>query len=116
MRRWLSALTLAAGLLAVGAAPAAGHPDNDRTLRFVLTCEDGNVWDASFNGGPSAFHLDDGRLYVWKRISFVTPEGESGTLSRGSQGFAAEELVTCTYVGAESGNRYTVVGFYPPAG
>jgi hypothetical protein len=44
---------------------------------------------------------------------FHAPSGESGTLPRGSQGFDAEELVTCTYIGAESGNDYTVVGFYP---
>jgi hypothetical protein len=94
------------------AGPVAAQPDNSQTLHFVLACDDGNVWDASFNGGPSAFHLDGGRLFVWKELSFVTPTGESGSLSRGSNGFAAEPTVTCEYIGAESGNEYIVTGFY----
>jgi hypothetical protein len=112
--RLLRAMVLAAALLGLVAAPATAHPDNAQTLRFVLTCDDGNVWNASFNGGPAAFHLDGGQLYIWKQIDFVTPTGESGTLTRGIQGFSAEETVTCTYIGAESGNAYTVTGFYPP--
>jgi hypothetical protein len=95
------------------AAPAVAAPDNKETLHFELTCDDGNVYQASFNGGPSAFHLDTGGLYIWKQIWFITPDGQSGTLTRGSQGFAAAPLVTCTYIGAASGNDYTVVGFYP---
>jgi hypothetical protein len=94
------------------AAPVAAAPDNDRTLHFELTCDDGNIYQASFNGGPVAFHLDTGGLYIWKQIWFVTPDGESGTLARGSQGFDVEQLVTCTYIGAVSGNDYTVVGFF----
>jgi len=43
----------------------------------------------------------------------VTPGGETGVLTRGLKGFAAEPTVTCTYTGAVSGNAYTVVGFYP---
>jgi len=43
----------------------------------------------------------------------VTPAGESGVLTHGLQGFAAEPTVTCTYTGAVSGNAYTVIGFYP---
>jgi hypothetical protein len=49
----------------------------------------------------------------WKEIQCVTPTGESGVLTRGLQGFAAEPTVTCTYIGAVSGNDYTVIGFYP---
>ena len=113
MRRTIRAALVAATLAVSAAAPAAAAPDNDRTLHFELTCADGNVYQASFNGGPAAFHLDTGGLYIWKQIWYVTPLGESGTLTRGSQGFAAEELVTCTYIGAESGNDYTVAGFYP---
>ena len=113
MRRSFRYAMLAGILAALAAAPAAAAPDNDGTLHFELTCDDGNVYQASFNGGPSAFHLDTGGLYIWKQIWFVTPLGESGTLTRGSQGFAADELVLCTYIGAESGNDYTVVGFYP---
>ena len=113
MRRSFRHAILAGMLAALAAAPAAAAPDNDRTLHFALTCDDGNGYEASFNGGPSAFHLETGGLYIWKQIWYVTPLGESGTLTRGSQGFADEELVTCTYIGAESGNDYTVVGFYP---
>lgn len=113
MRRSLRYAMLAGILAALAAAPVTAAPDNDRTLHFELTCDDGNVYQASFNGGPSAFHLDNGGLYIWKQIWYVTPLGESGTLTRGSQGFAAAELVTCTYIGAASGNDYTVVGFYP---
>ena len=114
MRRSINSVLIAAAIIVLAAAPAVAAPDNDRTLRFELTCDDGNVYQASFNGGPSAFHLDTGGLYIWKQIWFVTPAGESGTLTRGSQGFDVEDLVTCTYIGAESGNDYTVVGFYPP--
>ena len=113
MRRPLKALAVAAAIVALSVSPVAAAPDNDRTLHFVLTCDDGNVYDASFNGGPAAFHLDTGGLYIWKEIRYVTPGGETGTLTRGLQGFAAEPTVTCTYTGAESGNAYTVIGFYP---
>ncbi len=105
----------AAGLLlTLTSGGVAAHPDNDRTLHFVLTCDDGNVWDASFNGGPSAFHLDGGQLYIWKQIDYVTPDGQTGTISHGIQGFAGAPIVVCTYTGAVSGNAYTVTGFYPP--
>ena len=113
--RFLAATLLALTLVASAATVASAHPDNDKTLHFVLTCDDGNVWNASFNGGPAAFHLDGGQLYIWKQIDYVTPDGQSGTLTRGIQGFAVEPTVTCTYTGAVSGNAYTVTGFYPPA-
>ncbi|HZM72603.1 MAG TPA: hypothetical protein VFC71_04445 [Candidatus Polarisedimenticolia bacterium] len=113
--RFLAATAIALTLVASGAAAVSAHPDNAKTLHFVLTCDDGNVWNASFNGGPAAFHLDAGQLYIWKQIDYVTPDGQSGTLTRGIQGFAAESTVTCTYTGAVSGNAYTVTGFYPPA-
>jgi hypothetical protein len=115
-QRLLASTVLAASVLALSAGGAAAHPDNGQTLHFVLTCDDGNVWNASFNGGPSAFHLDGGRLYIWKQIAYVTPSGESGTIGHGINGFAGAPLVTCTYTGAVSGNAYTVTGFYPPAG
>jgi hypothetical protein len=113
MRRILRPALLAGLVACLSAAPATASPDNDQTLHFELSCDDGNVYQASFNGGPAAFHLDTGGLYIWKQIWYVTPGGESGTLTRGSQGFAAEPIVTCTYVGAVSGNAYTVIGFYP---
>jgi hypothetical protein len=112
MHRSLAALIAAAALAVVVAGPASAAPDNERTLHFELTCADGNVYQASFNGGPVAFHLDNGGLYIWKEIQFVTPTGESGVLTRGLQGFAAAPPVTCTYIGAVSGNAYTVIGFY----
>ena len=114
-QRLLTAALLALALTGLTAGAAAAHPDNGHTLHFVLTCDDGQVWNASFNGGPSAFHLDGGRLFVWKQIAYVTPTGVSGTIGRGIQGFAGAPTVTCTYTGAVSGNAYTVVGFYPPA-
>ena len=100
-------------------------PDDVEALRRVRFFEDLTPEDLdriagigerrSFEPGEAIVHKDDdtGGLYIWKQIWYVTPLGESGTLTRGSQGFAAEELVTCTYIGAESGNDYTVVGFYP---
>jgi hypothetical protein len=114
--RILSSAVLALALTGLSAGAALAQPDNDHTLHFTLTCDDGHVWNASFNGGPSAFHLDDGQLYVWKQIAYVTPTGESGTVGHGIKGFAAAPTVTCTYTGAVSGNAYTVTGFYPPVG
>jgi hypothetical protein len=114
MRRSLVSM-LAAGTLAVAVVgPVSGAPNNSHTLHFELTCDDGNVYQASFNGGPVAFHLDTGGLFIWKEIQFVTPTGESGVLTHGLQGFAGAPTVTCTYTGAVSGNAYTVIGFYPP--
>jgi hypothetical protein len=113
--RILRAGVLAGALLGLAAAPASAHPDNAQTLHFTLTCDDGSVWNASFNGGPAAFHLDGGQLYIWKQIDYITPTGESGSIAHGIQGFSAAEVVTCTYTGAVSGNAYTVTGFYPPA-
>ena len=114
-KRLLAAAILAGALVGLSAGAVAAHPDNDQTLHFVLTCDDDHVWDASFNGGPSAFHLDGDGLFVWKQIAYVTPTGETGTIGRGIKGFSAAPLVTCTYKGAISGNDYTVTGFYPPA-
>lgn len=117
----MKATSLLRGALLAGAALAAlpgfalAHPDNSQTLHFTLTCDDGHVWDASFNGGPVAFTLDGDGLFVWKQIDYITPDNQSGSILRGIQGFAAESTVTCTYIGAVSGNHYTVTGFYPPA-
>ncbi len=114
--RFVPGLVLACALTLPAAGIASAHPANDNTLHFVLTCED-HVWNASFNGGPSAFHLDDGGLlYIWKQIDYVTPEGVSGSIARGIQGFSGAPTVVCTYEGAVSHNAYTVTGFYTPAG
>ena len=114
--RLAGAAILAAALLVATAGIVSAAPDNGKTLHFVLTCDDGNVYDASFNGGPSAFHLDTGGLYIWKEIDYVTPDGVSGSILHGIQGFAGGPLVVCHYTGAVSGNAYTVTGFYPAAG
>jgi hypothetical protein len=113
--RLLRASLLATLLLVPFAGLASAHPNNEETLHFVLTCNDGNVWNASFNGGPSAFHLEGDGLYIWKQIDYVTPTNESGSIRHGIQGFAGAPTVVCTYTGAVSGNAYTVTGFYPPA-
>jgi hypothetical protein len=114
-RRVISALCLAVALLLPAAAVASAAPDTGETLHFTLYCDDGNTWQASFNGGPSAFHLDGDGLYIWKEIDYVTPDQQSGSILHGIQGFAAEPTVVCHYTGAVSGNAYTVTGFYPPA-
>ena len=114
-QRLLSAAALALALSGLTAGAAFAHPANGQTLHFVLTCDDHQVWNASFNGGPSAFHLDGGRMFIWKQIAYVTPTGESGTIGHGIQGFSGAPTVTCTYEGAVSHNAYTVTGFYPPA-
>ena len=111
-RRLIRALALAAAAVTLAVGTASAHPDNTRTLHFELTCDDGNVWHASFNGGPSAFHLEGAGLYIWKQIAFVTPTGEEGVIRRGIQGMEDAPLVVCTYTGAVSGNAYTVTGFY----
>jgi hypothetical protein len=111
-RRLLRALALATAASALAVGSASAHPDNANTLHFELTCDDGNVWQASFNGGPSAFHLEGDGLYIWKQIAFVTPTGEEGVIGHGIQGMEDAPLVVCTYTGAVSGNAYTVTGFY----
>jgi len=45
----------------------------------------------------------------------LTPDGQSGVIGHGINGFAGAPTVSCTYIGAVSGNHYTVTGFYPPA-
>jgi hypothetical protein len=114
--RFLRAAVLAVALAIPAAGIASAHPANDHTLSFELTCDDGNVWTASFNGGPSAFHLEGGLLYIWKQIDYVTPDGVSGSIAHGIQGFSGAPIVVCTYEGAVSHNAYTVTGFYTPAG
>jgi hypothetical protein len=112
---FLRAALVASAAVAALATPVLAAPDNSQTLHFTLTCDDGHVWNASFNGGPVSFHLDDGQHYIWKQIDYVTPDSQTGSILRGIQGFSAEPTVTCTYIGAVSGNHYTVTGFYPPA-
>jgi hypothetical protein len=114
-RRFLVAAVLASVALALSFGTVSAHPDNDQTRRFVMTCDDGNVWNVRFVGGAASFHLEGAGLYIWKQIEIVTPTGESAVLDQGIQGFSAAPLVVCTYTGAVTGNAYTVTGFYPPA-
>jgi hypothetical protein len=44
----------------------------------------------------------------------VTPDGQTGRIERGINGEGHSTLVTCTYIGAVSGNHYTVTGFFTP--
>jgi predicted Rdx family selenoprotein len=111
--RLIRSALLATILAGTMAGVTAAQPDNGKTLHFELTCDDGMVWDASFNGGPVAFHLGDGQLFIWKQIDYVTPTGETGSILKGIQGFSGAPTVVCTYTGAVSGNAYTVTGFYP---
>jgi hypothetical protein len=120
--RFLHGAALATALLITTVGTVSAHPANDQTLTFALHCP-GHEWVASFNGGPSAFHITDPAttppvwsLFIWKEIAYVTPDGQSGTIERGVQGFSGAPTVTCTYIGAASGNAYTVTGFYTPAG
>ena len=111
-RRLFRALALAAAATILVIGPVSAHPNNANTLHFELTCDDGNVWQASFNGGPAAFHLEGDGLYIWQQIAFVTPTGEEGVIEHGIRGMEDMPLVVCTYTGAVSGNAYTVTGFY----
>jgi hypothetical protein len=115
-RRVFAATFLAAALMIPVAGAVLAAPDNGQTLHFTLYCDDGHTWQASFNGGPSAFHLDGDGLYIWKEIDYVTPDQVSGSIFHGIQGFSGAPTVVCHYTGAVSGNAYTVTGFYPPAG
>ena len=74
----IRAALAACAAVAALATPALAQPDNSQTLHFTLYCQDGHTWNASFNGGPVAFHLDGGQLFIWKEIDYVTPDQVSG--------------------------------------
>jgi hypothetical protein len=114
MRRLLTAV--AAGALAlVPASAAQAAPDNARTLHIVLDCGDAGTVAAVFElSSADSFHVvGTTSNFLWKSIDYVTPDGATGRIERGSQG-AGHDLVTCTYTGAVSGNAYTVTGFFTP--
>ena len=99
-------------LIAV-ALPASADPDNDRTLHFVMTCPGESIEVVIEFSNTDAFHVvETTETFVWKRIEFTTPQGETGTIDRGIQGRGHRDLVTCTYTGAASGNAYVVTGFF----
>ena len=115
MRRVLVLLAAAATLLAVTAGPAGADPANKNTLEFTLTCPNGSV-DAVFELSSSdSFHIVQfSSNFLWKSLDYVTPDGQTGRIERGINGGGHSGLVTCTYIGAVSGNHYTVTGFFTP--
>ena len=108
-------LAAAVTLLAIAAGPAAADPANKNTLHFTLTCPNGSV-DAVFELSSSdSFHIVQfSSNFLWKSLDYVTPTGQSGRIERGIEGGGHSDLVTCTYIGAVSGNHYTVTGFFTP--
>jgi hypothetical protein len=101
-----------AGIVGIG-APAGADPDNDNGLPFTMTCPDGTYDVVIPPANTAAFHvLDSTSTFVWKRIEYTTPAGETGAIDRGVQGAGHRDLVTCTYTGASSGNAYVVTGFF----
>src|SRR5262245_4866750 len=115
MRRLLVLLVASFVLAGVAAASAAADPANKNTLHFVLTCPNGSV-DAVFELSSSdSFHIVQfSSNFLWKSLDYVTPSGQSGRIERGINGGGHSDLVTCTYIGAVSGNHYTVTGFFAP--
>ena len=116
MRRALILLAAAVTLLAIAAGPAAADPANKNTLHITLTCGSAGTVDAVFELSSSdSFHVVQfSSNFLWKSLDFVTPTGQSGRIERGIQGEGHSDLVTCTYIGAVSGNHYTVTGFFTP--
>jgi hypothetical protein len=105
-------LAVSAGALAL-ATPASAAPDNDLTLPFTMTCPDQEYDVVIQPANTAAFHvIGSTTIFVWKRIEFTTPDGETGAINRGIQGRGQADLVTCTYTGAVSGNAYVVTGFF----
>jgi hypothetical protein len=115
MRR--AVLTLVTALtmgLAMAAAPANADPANANTLHITLDCGSSGTLDAVFELSSSdSFHVVSmSSNFLWKTLAYVTPSGESGVIDRGIEGGGHKNLVTCTYIGAVSGNHYTVTGFF----
>jgi hypothetical protein len=111
----LIALALAAEV-AVSAGPAGADPANANTLHITLDCGTQGSIDAVFELSSSdSFHVVSfGSNFLWKTLAYVTPSGQSGVIDRGIEGGGHKDLVTCTYIGAVSGNHYTVTGFFTP--
>ena len=116
MRRILIAVAAAVTLLAIAAGPAAADPANTNTLHITLNCGTAGTVDAVFELSSSdSFHVVQfSSNFLWKSLDFVTPTGQTGRIERGIQGEGHSNLVTCTYIGAVSGNHYTVTGFFTP--
>jgi hypothetical protein len=116
MRRVLVLLAAAATLLVLAAGPAAADPGNQNTLSFTLNCGSAGTVDAVFELSSSdSFHIVQfSSNFLWKSLDYVTPDGQTGRIERGINGGGHSGLVTCTYIGAVSGNHYTVTGFFTP--
>ena len=115
MRRILVLLAVAATLLAVTVGPAGADPANKNTLHFTLTCPNGSVEAVFELSSSDSFHIVQfSSNFLWKSLDYVTPDGQTGRIERGINGGGHSGLVTCTYIGAVSGNHYTVTGFFTP--
>ena len=112
----LTALVTFFALVGIAAGPAAADPANKNTLHITLNCGSAGTVDAVFELSSSdSFHVVQfSSNFLWKSLDYVTPTGESGRIERGIQGEGHSGLVTCTYIGAVSGNHYTVTGFFTP--
>ena len=112
----LTALVTFLALVGIAAGPAAADPANKNTLHITLNCGSAGTVDAVFELSSSdSFHVVQfSSNFLWKSLDYVTPTGESGRIERGIQGEGHSDLVTCTYIGAVSGNHYTVTGFFTP--
>jgi hypothetical protein len=112
----LATLALSLLLLAVAAGPAAADPANKNTLNITLNCGSAGTVDAVFELSSSdSFHVVQfSSNFLWKSLDYVTPDGQTGRIERGINGGGHSGLVTCTYIGAVSGNHYTVTGFFTP--
>jgi len=113
-------LAAVAGLAALATAlapagPAAADPNNANTLHIVLDCGALGTVDAVFElSSADSFHVVGmSSNFLWKSLDFVTADGQTGRIERGVNG-RGHDLVTCTYTGAVSGNRYTAQGFFTP--
>jgi hypothetical protein len=115
MRRIATTLAVLAAVAVLGAAPAAADPDNPGTLHITLDCGTAGTVDAVFQlSSADSFHVVGmSSNYLWKSLDYVTPDGQTGRIERGVNG-RGHDLVTCTYTGAVSGNRYTATGFFTP--
>jgi hypothetical protein len=111
----VTTLVLAAGT-AVYAGSAGADPANGNTLHITLDCGSAGTIPAVFELSSSdSFHVVSfGSNFLWKTLAYVTPTGQSGVIDRGIEGGGHSDLVTCTYIGAVSGNHYTVTGFFTP--
>jgi hypothetical protein len=119
MRRVVIALCAAASLVAllgVTVGPAAADPANANTLHITLNCGSAGTVNAVFELSSSdSFHVVQfSSNFLWKSLDYVTPTGQTGRIERGIEGEGHKDLVTCTYIGAVSGNHYTVTGFFTP--